>query len=76
LTDLCEVAMAAEVTESKPKLWLSIEELAERLDLPVDTLWKFRAKGTAPRGVKMGKRVRFHVADIEAWEQERREASA
>jgi len=63
-------------TRQPGKLWLSIEDLAERLDLPVDTIRKFRADGHAPKGVRMGKRVKFHLDDVIAWERQRREASA
>lgn len=58
------------------KMWLSIEELAARLGLSPYTVRQLRFDGKAPRGTRLGKRVRFHIDDVIAWERERREASA
>lgn len=62
-----------QMPQSSP--WLSIEELADRLGLPVSSVWKLRSQRKGPRGVRMGKRLRFHLEDVLAWEQERRNAS-
>ncbi len=56
--------------------WLSLPEVAEMLGLSVHTFRKIRHRGDGPRGVMMGRQLRFHVDDIERWERERREASA
>jgi excisionase family DNA binding protein len=56
--------------------WLTLKEMAVRLDLPVGTIRKLRATGKAPRAVMMGRQLRFHVDDVTRWELERREASA
>jgi hypothetical protein len=45
------------------------------LGLSVHTFRKIRHRGDGPRGVMMGRQLRFHVDDIERWERERREAS-
>jgi len=60
----------------EPKVWLSIDDLAARLDLSPETVRKLRFDGNGPRGVRMGKRVRFHIDDVTAWEEARREESA
>jgi Helix-turn-helix domain len=62
--------------EAPSGLWLTVEDLAGRWDLPVGTIRKFCASGKAPRRVRFGKRIRFHIDDVLAWEQSRREASA
>ena len=47
--------------------WLTIDELAEELQVPVRTIYAWRVKGTAPRGATFGKHVRFRRSDVEAW---------
>jgi excisionase family DNA binding protein len=63
-------------TKAPSSLWLTVEDLAERWDLSVGTIRKFCASGKAPRRVRFGKRVRFHIDDVLAYERKRREASA
>lgn len=56
--------------------WLSLPEVAENLGLPIDTFRKIRARGQGPRGVLMGRQLRFHVEDVEEWERERRSSAS
>lgn len=44
--------------------------LAERFGVPVATVYSWRSKGAGPRGFRVGKFVRYRLADVEAWEQE------
>lgn len=46
---------------------LTIEDLAEVLGLPVSTLRRWRRKRTGPRGVRVGKHLRFRPGDVDAW---------
>jgi excisionase family DNA binding protein len=46
---------------------LTIEELAEYLDVPVATVRTWRANKTGPRGVRVGRHVRYRRADVEDW---------
>ncbi len=62
------------MTEAPGGLWLSVDDLARRWDLPVGTIRKFCTTGKAPRRVRFGKRVRFHLDDVVQWEQQQREA--
>ena len=48
--------------------WLSRQELADRLGLPVKTLAQWASKGTGPRYARMGRHVRYRVSDIVEWE--------
>ena len=45
-------------------------DLAEYLGLPLGTVYQWRATGKGPRGFRVGKFVRYRLADVEAWEQE------
>lgn len=58
------------------KTWLSVEELSDRLDVPVSTIRRLRESRMGPRGVRIGKHLRFALADVIEWERQRREASA
>ena len=53
---------------------LSIEELAEYLDVPVTTIRDWRTDGKGPWAIKVGGRVRFATSDVLAWLLRQREA--
>lgn len=53
---------------------LSIEELAEYLDVPVTTIRDWRTDGKGPCAIKVGGRVRFATSDVLAWLLRQREA--
>lgn len=46
---------------------LTIEEVAEATRLPINTLYHYRATGQGPRSAKLGRRVLYRRADVEAW---------
>jgi excisionase family DNA binding protein len=46
---------------------LTIEELAEYLDVPVATVRTWRANRTGPRGIRIGRHVRYRPSDVELW---------
>ena len=54
---------------------LSIEELAEYLDIPVSTIRDWRTDGKGPRAIRLGGRLRFAVSDVQTWLGEQRETS-
>jgi excisionase family DNA binding protein len=47
---------------------LSPEDLAERLGVPLATVYAWNSLGGGPRFMKFGKHVRYKLADVEAWE--------
>ena len=49
---------------------LSIEDVAERVGRPVATLRFWRHQGTGPRSFRLGGRVAYMAADVEAWIEE------
>ncbi len=53
---------------------LSIEELAEYLDVPVTTIRDWRTDGKGPCAIKVGGRVRFATSDVLTWLLRQREA--
>ncbi len=48
------------------KLW-TIQDLAEFLGIPVNTLYQWRSKGYGPQGRRIGKYVRYRPEDVHAW---------
>lgn len=47
--------------------WITIEQLAEELGVPVRTIYAWRSKSRGPRGARFGKHVRFRRSAVEAW---------
>lgn len=43
------------------------EDAANLLNISASTLAKMRLSGTSPRYVKLGRRVAYRPADLEAW---------
>lgn len=56
---------------STPPRYLSMRDLAEYLNLPVQTLWKWRKAGKLPQAVRFGRLIRYRLEDIQAWEASR-----
>ena len=52
---------------------LTIEALAEYLDVPVTTIRDWRTDGKGPCAIRVGGRVRFAVSDVLGWLAEQRE---
>lgn len=52
-----------------PKVFdlMTIDEVSELTRIPEATLRWYRHKGTGPRSAKIGGRVMFRRADVEAW---------
>ena len=46
---------------------MSIQELADFLDVPVKTIYAWRYHGHGPHGFRVGRHVRFRWCDVEAW---------
>lgn len=54
---------------------MGVEELAEYLGVPVQTIYDWRVAGTAPRAFKFGKRLKFAVSNVQSWLRAHQEAS-
>jgi excisionase family DNA binding protein len=54
---------------------LTIEELAEYLDVPIATIYDWRVDGKGPCAVRIGRRVKFTISDVNAWIDRQRESS-
>lgn len=56
--------------------FLSLSEAADYLGLADHTLYIWRSKGLGPVAIKIGGRVRYRQADLDAWIAEQAEAEA
>ncbi|WP_418063935.1 helix-turn-helix transcriptional regulator [Pimelobacter simplex] len=54
------------MSKPRPQI-LFIEEVAARTRVPVKTLRHWRLHGTGPKSARMGRRVVYREADVEAW---------
>jgi excisionase family DNA binding protein len=52
---------------AKPAEYITAKQLAERLGLSRQTIDSWRYQGTGPRWRKLGRVVRYSVADVDAW---------
>jgi excisionase family DNA binding protein len=55
---------------------LTIAELADYLGVPVATIYDWRVDGKGPRGIRIGRSVKFAVSDVRAWIDAHREPPA
>ncbi|MEU0794830.1 helix-turn-helix domain-containing protein [Amycolatopsis sp. NBC_01488] len=46
---------------------LSIEDVADYLGIPKNTLYQWRTKGYGPTGRRIGKYVRYRSEDVDSW---------
>jgi excisionase family DNA binding protein len=46
---------------------LTLQQLAELLGVPEATVYQWRSKGYGPRGLRVGKHVRYRPSDVEKW---------
>jgi excisionase family DNA binding protein len=49
---------------------LSPHDLADYLGVPVKTIYNWRTEKKGPRGVKVGRHLRFRSTDVESWLEE------
>lgn len=50
-------------------LYLSVRQVADRLGVSTDSVWRWKRNGEFPKAVKLsGRTTRWRLSDIEAWE--------
>ena len=49
---------------------LDVGEVAAYLNLPTQTLYAWRVSSRGPRGIKIGRHLRFRRSDVESWLEE------
>lgn len=46
---------------------LTPQVVADVLGIPLQTLYAWRVKDAGPRGIKVGRHLRYRRSDVEAW---------
>lgn len=59
-----------------PRTILTLEEVAERTRMPLNTLRWLRQQGKGPRTWKLGRRVVAYLDDVDAWVEEQYETTS
>ena len=57
-------------TNSRQQHYLTANELAERLRTTYATVKYWRLHGKGPNYIRVGKKVVYPIAEVEAWERE------
>ena len=52
--------------DREPRL-LTATELADFLSIPLGTLYQWRSRGGGPRAIRVGKYLRYKMADVDAF---------
>lgn len=47
--------------------WLTADDLSDELDIPKQTIYRWRVEGKGPRAHKIGRHLRFSRDDVDAW---------
>ena len=47
----------------------TVAQVAEYLQVPVQTLYLWHHKGTGPTAIKVGRHLRYRQSDLDAWVQ-------
>ena len=50
---------------------LTVEELADYLEVPVATIYAWRHRRKGPSGFRVGRYLRFRWGDVERWIEDR-----
>ena len=50
---------------------LTVEDLADYLDVPVATVYAWRYRRQGPPGFRVGRHLRFRWSDVEHWIEDR-----
>ncbi len=45
----------------------TVDEVAAYLSVPKQTVFAWRQRGIGPRGIRVGKYVRYRWSDVDAW---------
>lgn len=69
-----ESQQAAEHRNDLDRL-MTVEEVADYLNVPVSTIYQWRHKGTGPRAFRVGRFLRYDPSDIRAWLHQHAETS-
>lgn len=47
--------------------WVSVDDLADELQIPKSTIYGWKSRGRGPAWVRVGKHLRARRTEVEAW---------
>lgn len=47
--------------------WVSVDDLADELQIPKSTIYGWKTRGLGPTWVRVGKHLRARRTDVDAW---------
>jgi excisionase family DNA binding protein len=50
---------------------LTVEDLANREGVPLQTIYRWNREGDGPPRMRIGRHVRYRLSDVVAWEESR-----
>jgi excisionase family DNA binding protein len=56
------------------RLW-TVDDVADYLGVPKQTLYQWRTRGFGPAGSRIGKHVRYNPADVKSWVDSRKQVA-
>jgi excisionase family DNA binding protein len=59
--------MEGPMTTITERIWLTPEQVSKRLQVPVETLRTWRARGRGPAWVKLGRHIRYDASRLDRW---------
>jgi len=55
-------------SQTTGQIWLTLEQLCDRLQVPESTVRWWRNTRTGPPAVRVGRWLRYRLTDVEKWE--------
>lgn len=62
-------------TQNERRALATPEQLSEYLGIPMKTLYQWRYEGHGPKGVRIGKHLRYRWENVDAWVAQQEAAS-
>lgn len=56
--------------------WISVDDLADELQIPKSTIYGWKSRGLGPRWVRVGKHLRAKRTEVDDWLNQLAEESA
>ncbi len=57
-----------------PDEWLSLQQIAGEIGVPLASLYNQRSRGVGPRGYRIGRHIRVRRSDLNEWLEKQRDA--
>ncbi len=67
MTNTGSLTPSTEPAQATLSRLLTVQQLADLLQVPPKTIYAWRYKGVGPRAVPVGRYLRFRVEDVTAW---------